>query len=82
MTTAQPDRLDQLESVIERIDRKLDAIANDIRPLTQNSDRSRERDLHSRCSSCRGSTLAILNEYYYSFRMNESYTIHWSGTEV
>jgi septal ring factor EnvC (AmiA/AmiB activator) len=30
MTTAQPDRIDQLESVIERVDRKLDAIATDL----------------------------------------------------
>lgn len=30
MTQTQPDRLDQLESVIERIDRKLDAIASDL----------------------------------------------------
>jgi predicted nucleic acid-binding Zn-ribbon protein len=30
MTQTQPDRLDQLESVIERIDRKLDAIATDL----------------------------------------------------
>jgi uncharacterized protein YdaL len=30
MTQTQPDRLDQLESIIERIDRKLDVIANDI----------------------------------------------------
>lgn len=30
MTQTQPDRLDQLESIIERVDRKLDAIASDI----------------------------------------------------
>ncbi len=30
MTATQPDRLDQLESIIERIDRKLDAIATDL----------------------------------------------------
>ncbi len=33
MTQTQPDRLDQLESVIERIDRKLDAITADIAGL-------------------------------------------------
>jgi hypothetical protein len=30
MTQTQPDRLDQLESVVERIDRKLDTIAADL----------------------------------------------------
>jgi hypothetical protein len=40
MTQTQPDRLDQLESVIERIDRKLDAIATDVdrRPRFSSSD--------------------------------------------
>jgi uncharacterized coiled-coil protein SlyX len=33
MTQTQPDRLDQLESVIERIDHKLDAIADDVAEL-------------------------------------------------
>jgi septal ring factor EnvC (AmiA/AmiB activator) len=37
MTTAQPDRLDQLESVIERIDRKLDAIATDLAEIKTES---------------------------------------------
>jgi hypothetical protein len=37
MTTAQPDRLDQLEIVIERIDRKLDAIATDLAEIKTES---------------------------------------------
>jgi uncharacterized coiled-coil protein SlyX len=33
MTQTQPDRLDQLEAVIERVDRKLDTIATDLGEL-------------------------------------------------
>lgn len=33
MTQTQPDRLDQLESIIERVDRKIDAISTDLGEL-------------------------------------------------
>ncbi len=33
MTQTQPDKLDRLESFIERIDRKLDAIASDVQDM-------------------------------------------------
>lgn len=33
MAQTQPDRLDQIESFIERVDRKLDAIATDIQDM-------------------------------------------------
>ncbi len=43
MTQAQPDRLDQLESVIERIDRKLDIISVDIVEIKVSQARTDER---------------------------------------
>ncbi len=33
MTQTQPDRIDRLESFIERMDRKLDAIASDVQEI-------------------------------------------------
>lgn len=33
MTQTQPDRLDQMESLIEKIDRKLDAIATEVQDI-------------------------------------------------
>jgi len=43
MTQTQPDRLDQLESVIERMDRKLDAIGSDITEIKISLARTDER---------------------------------------
>jgi septal ring factor EnvC (AmiA/AmiB activator) len=43
MTQTQPDRLDQLESVIERIDRKLDIISADIVEIKVSQARTDER---------------------------------------
>lgn len=36
MTQTQPDRIDQLESFIERMDRKLDAISSDVQEMKLN----------------------------------------------
>ncbi|MGB8701909.1 MAG: hypothetical protein WCD18_21040 [Thermosynechococcaceae cyanobacterium] len=43
MTQTQPDRVDQLESLIERIDRKLDTIASDIIEIKISQARTDER---------------------------------------
>jgi chromosome segregation ATPase len=43
MTQAPPDRLDRLESVIERLDHKLDAIAADVVEIKVSQARTDER---------------------------------------
>jgi septal ring factor EnvC (AmiA/AmiB activator) len=43
MTQAPPDRLDRLESVIERLDHKLDAIATDVVEIKVSQARTDER---------------------------------------
>jgi chromosome segregation ATPase len=43
MTQTQPDRIDQLESIMERMDRKLDAISNDLVEIKISQARTDER---------------------------------------
>jgi NifB/MoaA-like Fe-S oxidoreductase len=43
MTQTQPDRLDQLESIIERIDRKLDGVVADLVDIKLSQARTNER---------------------------------------